>query len=146
MNRIILFVLLTLFLFIPLSASAISINCGMGPAGTCATSPIQGPGRVSSQSVSAGGTAVSVTIAAAQGVRAHIYSVEARCSAGASGLVITDGGTTIWSTSTNIVAQVNVLREWAHGLTGASNSAVVVTLNACSAGGIGTLMVQADQF
>ena len=145
-TRWILFAALMLLWAMPWSVHAMSISCGQGPAGPCATSSIQGPGRVTSQTVSAANTAVAVTIAAVQGVRGHVYHVEARCSAGTSSLTITDGGTTVWSTAAAEVGVVNYVRDWSHGLTGASNSAVVITLAACGAANTGTLMVQADQW
>jgi hypothetical protein len=81
-------------------------------------------------------------------MRAHIYHVEARCNTAAatSGLTITDGGTTIWSTvATEVIAANNFVRDFSTGLTGTTNSAVVITLAACTAG-TGTLIVQADKY
>ena len=123
------------------------IVCGHGTA-PCGTSPIQGFRLQNSQTTGAATTAVPITLAAIVGVRHHVYSVEARCNTAAatSGLTITDGGTTIWSTvATEVLAANNFVRNWSPGLTGAVNSAVVITLAACTAG-TGTLIVQSDRY
>lgn len=121
--------------------------CG-GGLSSCANSPTQGSIRFNSQTTGAATTAVVVTIAAMAGVRTHIYSVEGRCNTAAntSNITITDGGTTIWSTTAaEVLAATNFVRNWSPGLTATTNSAVVITLAACAAG-TGTLIVQADRY
>ena len=93
-------------------------------------------------------TAVVTTIAALANTRTHVYSVEARCGTAAdtSGITITDGGTTIWTTGiAEVVFGSNYKEKFNPGLTGATNSAIVITLATCTVG-TGTLIVQADRF
>lgn len=122
--------------------------CGFSSS-PCSSTPIQGNFLFNSQTTGAATTAVVVTIAAGgAGTRTHIYSVEGRCNTAAntSSITITDGGTTIWSTAAaEVLAATNYVRVWSTGLTGATNSAVVITLAACAAG-TGTLIVQADRY
>ena len=121
--------------------------CGVG-AIPCVNSLAQGATLFNSQTTGAVITAVTVTLTALVGIRSHVYSVEARCNTAAntSGLTITDGGTTIWSTvATEVLAANNFVRNWSPALTAATNSAVVITLAACAAG-TGTLIVQADKY
>ena len=129
------------------SIQAGTFECGMS-LGSCSTTPVQGNALQNSQTTGAATTAVTVTIAALPSVRTHIYNVEARCNTAAntSGITITNGGTTIWSTvATEVLAATNFVRTWPTGLTGSTNSAIVITLAACAAG-TGTLIVQADRY
>lgn len=128
-----------------ISYASEGIVCGHGLA-PCANSPIEGFRLQNSQTTAAADTAVVVTLAAITGVRHHVYSVEARCSAGTSGLTITDGGTTRWSTAAAEVGVVNFVRNWSPGLTGSTNSAVVITLATCGVGNTGILIVQSDRY
>jgi hypothetical protein len=108
----------------------------------------QGPNLFNSQTTGAATTAVTTTLTAVGSQRIHVYEVEGRCNTAAntSGITITDGGTTIWSTvATEVLAASNFVRTWPTGLTAATNSQVVITLAACAAG-TGTLIVQADKF
>ncbi len=111
-------------------------------------STVQGVTLFNTQTTGAATTAVVVTLAAAAGQRAHVYSVEGRCNTAAntSSITMTDGGTTVWSTAVaEVLAVSNFVRQWSTGFTGTTNSAVVITLAACAAG-TGTLIVQADRF
>lgn len=113
-------------------------------------SPVEGgsPTGTLFNSQTTGGvtTAVVTTIAASAATRTHVYQVEGRCSAATSSITITDGGTTIWSTgAAEVAAAVNFVRVFATALTGATNSAIVITLAACTAG-TGTLIVAADRY
>lgn len=128
-------------------SSAGNVVCGGGLT-SCTTTPVQSNALLNTQTTGAATTAVVVTIAAILNARAHIYSVEGRCNTAAntSSITITDGGTTIWSTAAaEVLAATNFVRNWSPGLTGASNSAMVITLAACAAG-TGTLIVQADRY
>jgi len=122
--------------------------CGTS-LGTCADTSVQGTGLLNTQTTGAATTAVTVTITAVTGSRAHIYDIEARCNTAAatSDVLVSDGGTTIWSSGllavTNAVPQFK--KSWPIGLTGATNSQVLITLAACTAG-TGTLIVQADRW
>lgn len=123
-------------------------ECGMS-LGPCSNTPVQGNQKVNSQTTGAATTAVTVTIAALANTRAHVYLIEARCNtAAATGdVLISDGGTTIWSSGplAVIAAQPQYRKEWPVGLTGSTNSQVLITLSACTAG-TGTLIVQTDRY
>ena len=139
---------LSLSMIVPVVSESANILCGHGTA-PCAGTPIQGPVLLNSQTTGGAAAAVTVTLAAVTGSRTHIYGVEGRCNTAAntSDITITDGGTTIWTSGplavTAAAPQYN--RSWPTGLTGATNSAVVVTLAACAAG-TGTLIIQADKW
>lgn len=120
--------------------------CGVGP-NPCIVSDVQGVGLFNTQTTGAANTAVAVTLTAAAGKRVVVHSIEARCGTAAdtSGLTVTDGGTTIWSTgAAQVLAAVNFVAKWSPGLTAATNSQVVITLAACTVG-TGTLIVQASK-
>jgi hypothetical protein len=108
--------------------------------------PIQGPTLFNSQTTGAANTAVTVTIANAASVRAHVYNVHAFCSAGTAQLTVTDGGTTIWGTLATEITTTRFEKRWEPGLTSATNSQVVVNLTTCGVANTGTLHVQADRF
>ena len=94
--------------------------------------PVQGPTLFNSQTTGAANTAVVVTIAAAASVRAHLYQSYAYCGAGGtSSLTVTDGGTTIWATQAAEIGIARFEKNWPIGLTGTTNSALVVTLATC---------------
>lgn len=129
------------------SSHAAQIACGAG-LGSCANSLVQSTVLFNSQTTGAATTAVTVTIAAAPAQRAHLYSVEARCNTAAatSNITVTDGGTTIFSSAAALTTtNSNYVKTWDTPLSSATNSALVVTWAACSAG-TGTLIVQADRY
>ena len=124
-----------------------NVTCGTGLT-SCGGTPVQSKSLFNTQTTGAATTAVTVTLAAITAGRSYIFAVEGRCNTAAatSGLTITDGGTTIWSTvGTEVIAATNFVRNWSPALTSATNSAVVITLAACTAG-TGTLIVQANQW
>jgi hypothetical protein len=127
---------------------AADMFCGMGVF-PCGSSPIQGMTLFNTQTTGAATTAVTVTLTAVVGQRSYIHSVEARCNTAAqtSDVLVSDGGTTIWSSGALAVtnATPNFRKDWPTALTGATNSQVLVTLAACT-GGTGTLIVQADKW
>ncbi len=103
-------------------------------------------GNTKNQEVTSGSAAaVSVTLTATPRTRAHLYTLSARCSAATAGVTITDGGTTIWSSSAAFVGTTTVSATWNPGLTGLLGNNMVITLSSC-AGGVGTLDVQGDVF
>jgi len=112
-------------------------------------SPTQGPNLFNTQTTGGAAAAVTVTLTAVASQRTHVYSVEARCNTAAetSNILVSDGGTTIWSSGPLAVtaAAPQYKKDWPTGLTGATNSQVLVTLAACATG-TGTLIVQADKF
>ena len=121
------------------------VGCGYSE-GACAITPVQSQNILNTQTTGAATTAVTVTLTPTAFGHAHIYSVEARCNTAAntSGLTVTDGGTTIWSTvATEVLAVSNFVRQFEPALTGKTGQVVVITLAACAAG-TGTLIVQGD--
>jgi hypothetical protein len=140
-------ILASILLLFPINSLALTNICGLGSY-PCGGSPVEGITLQNTQTTGAATTAVVVTLSAVQNVRHHIYSVEARCNTGAatSNLTITDGGTTIWTTAAaEVGSAANFVRVFGSALTGATNSQVVITLAACTAG-TGTLIIQADRF
>jgi hypothetical protein len=145
MNKLINTILMVLLFPVLSFAQDFQNICGLGSY-PCGTALVGGINLQNQQVVSAANTAVSITLSAVQNVRHHVHGVEARCSAGTSGLTITDGGTTIWSTVATEVGVVNFTRQWRTALTGTTNSQVVVTLATCGVGNTGTLSINADRF
>lgn len=143
MSRL-LFILLWFF-FIAVPASGGALSCGFGSA-PCASAPVEGFVLFNSQTTGAANTAVAVTIPAVLDVRAHIYEISARCSAGTSSLTVTDGGVTIWSTAAAEVGTATARYRFDVGLSGTRGSQVIITLASCGVGNTGTLIVQADRF
>ncbi len=117
---------------------------------TLAVSPVQGATLFNSQTTGAANTAVTVTIAAGAGVRAHVYFIRALCAAaGTANLTITDGGVTVFQSTAAEVTTTPFYLPMSSAqaaLTGNTNSAVVVTLGTCGVGNTGTLTVWADRF
>lgn len=110
------------------------------------TTPVQRGTLANTEATGAADTAVVATIAAVANARAHLYRVDARCSAGTSALTVQDGATTIWSTVAAAITTAQFATTWAPGLTGTTNTAMTVTLATCGVGNTGTLTVQADRF
>jgi hypothetical protein len=112
--------------------------------------PIQGGTLSNSQTTGAVTTPVTVTLVGIAGFRYHLWSVSARCGAGADTATITvaEGATTRYSsafTQGALVTENAFDKTWPTGLTIADGANLVVTLGACTAGA-GTLIIQADQF
>ena len=130
------------------NGSTVSLYYIFYPPGQAGPASAQPPGTVNKESTSAVNTAVSQTITANTGQRAHLYSVNARCSAGTAQLTVSDGGTQAWSTAATEVGTTTFKFQWNPALANswtASNN-LVVTLSTCGAGNTGTLDVQASVF
>lgn len=97
-----------------------------------------------SQATSGANAAVSITLTGVANTRWTIRSVNAFCSAGTSGITITDGGVTIFSTP---AAEVGTTRDAiVQALPSvAAGNTMVVTLATCGVSNTGTLQVTADQ-
>ncbi len=107
--------------------------------------PSQAGNTKNQEVVSGSGAAVSVTLTATPRTRARLYSWSARCGAASANVTVTDGGTTIWSSSAAFVGATTVSVTWNPGLAGGLGNNLVITLGACS-GGVGTLDVSGDVF
>jgi len=94
----------------------------------------------------ANNTAVTLTIPAAASQRGKIHSVSAFCSSGSASISITDGGTTIFTTENTFVTTTIKSLTWIPALTGALNSAMVITLSTCGVGNAGTLNTEVDRY
>ena len=133
---------------VPSYSNSASLMCGFS-LGPCSSTSIQGLNLFNSQTTGAATTAVVVTLTAVAQSRSHVYKVDARCNTAAatSDVTITDGGVTIWTSGLLAVGAVAPFYQmtWPTGLTGTTNSAVVITLAACTAG-TGTMIVQADRY
>lgn len=116
------------------------------PPGTAVPAGSQPPGSNNSESTSVANAAVTKTLTPAQGQRAHVFSVSARCSAGTAGLTVTDGATQIYSSGATQVSTTNFDKVWTVALAGSPNNAVAITLTACGAANTGTLDVQGSIF
>ena len=111
-----------------------------------ATIPTQAQNSKNQEVTSTANAAVSVTLTAPTGARAHLYGFAARCSAGTAAVTITDGGTTIWSSSAALISTTTTAVTWPLGLVGGRGQNLVVTLGACGGTALGTLSVQGDVF
>jgi hypothetical protein len=100
---------------------------------------------LNTETTSAVATAATVTITGISGLRAHLFSVSARCSAGTSAVTATDGVTQIWSTAAAEVGTTTFKFQWNPGLASSAGNSMVITLGSCGAGNTGTLDVQASQ-
>jgi hypothetical protein len=109
------------------------------PQGTIQFNPLNGEG------VSAANAPVTVTLTGSQTNRYAVYSVSARCSAGTSGITITQAGTTIWSTGAAEVTTTTFKFQWNPGLTLGPGQTLVITLATCGAANTGTLDTQVSQ-
>ncbi|MGH7252896.1 MAG: WD40/YVTN/BNR-like repeat-containing protein, partial [Nitrospiraceae bacterium] len=108
--------------------------------------PVQRATLLNTQTTGAADTAVVVTLAAIANARAHLYRLDARCSAGTAQLTVQDGAATIWTTPAATVGTAQFATTWGPGLTGTTNTALTITLSTCGVGNTGTLIVQADRF
>lgn len=100
-------------------------------------------GNTKNQQVTALAGSAVVTLTGAPRTRAHLYTLDAVCSAGTATVSVTDGGTTIWS---GLVTTTVFTKSWNPGLTGTLSSNLVITLTTCGGGNTGTLTVQADVY
>lgn len=99
-----------------------------------------------SETVGAANTAVAPVMNGSTGERGHLYSIDARCSAGTSNVTVTSGGINLFTTTAAEVTTSRLRLQWPMGLTGSYGSNLVVTLAACGVGNTGTLAVQMDRY
>lgn len=98
------------------------------------------------QTTAAANTAVVVTLTGVIGERWLLHGVDARCSAGTSGLTVeSPAGTTIWSTQAAQVTTTNFNHDWNTSLTANTGIGVVITLATCGVGNTGILIVQSSR-
>lgn len=104
-----------------------------------------------SSTTGAANTAVVATITAAVNQKAHLYSIQAYCSAGTSAATSTvvDNATTVHTFPIAAIPTAPAMLEkrWSPGLTSfANNTAMTITASACGVGNTTTLNVQADRW
>lgn len=117
--------------------------------GNIGVQPIEGITTFNAQSVSAANTAISITISGAASTRIHLYKISrATCSpTGIASLLITDGATAIWSSNIGVPSFPYALNEeWPVGLTGTTNTNMLIQVGACGAGNVSVVEYQADRF
>ena len=107
---------------------------------------VQPANTFNSQTTGGTNSAVTLTIAAANGQRGALYSLAARCSAGSASVTVKDGATDIFSTQSGAVTTSNFNPQWHTPLAASLNADLVITLSACGASNTGTLSVQASRF
>lgn len=96
---------------------------------------------------SAANSSVSVTITGVAGYQARLYAVDCFTSAGTSQITVTDGGTTIWTSSPGFCASSGLSnRTWTKSLDGAPGNTMVITAGSAGGGNTVTLSVEADSF
>lgn len=110
--------------------------------------PTQQGALLNSRTVSAANTATTITLTGVANTRAHLYRLQARCSAGSSFITVADGATTLYETDGGTVPSGTQYAEWdwTPGLTATTGNNLVITLASCGAGNISVLSVVADQF
>lgn len=96
------------------------------------------------QTTGASNTAVTTTITTSSSQIAIISKITARCSASTANITVTDGSSTIWSTSSTAVGTTNFTEQWETGLTSPLGADPIITLSTCGVGNTGTLIVQAS--
>lgn len=103
---------------------------------------------LNSSTTGAANAATIVTLAAVTNQRAHLYKVDAFCSAGTASLTIQDGATTIFTLTGAVPASPAHLDErfTPVGLTGSINTAMTITVSTCGVGNASTVNIQADRF
>lgn len=109
--------------------------------------PMQGKTLLNSATTSAVTTATTITLSATADERITVRLIEAWCNTAAatSSWSITDGGVAKFAEPLTILTTTpRIMPFGPTGLTAGTNSAVVITVNACTAG-TSTLIVLADR-
>ncbi len=125
------------------------VDNGSGPGNVVLWTGASAQGRtlLNNSVVGSSNVAVTVTLLGAANTRVHVYRVGAFCSAGVSSLTISDGAVVIYRSPINGVGLSEYIVDIGSvGLTGTLGNNVVVTLNSCGIGNVGTVNVVADRF
>lgn len=133
-------------IIIALCALCLALGLWLSVALADPVSPTQRGALANQELVSSGNTPASPTIAPGTTGRAHIYRLDARCSAGSATLSITNNGVQQWSTAVGSITTTNSTFQWNPPFTGGLGQTVGISLSGCGAGNYGTLDVQADSF
>jgi len=108
--------------------------------------PVQIGTLLNSQNSSAANTALTLTLTGVAGRRIHLYQISAGCTGGASTTFTVADGATVIDSGTVPANNMLVSQTWPVGLTASTGANMVLVVNACGAGNVGLLNVQADQF
>lgn len=107
---------------------------------------------LNSETAGAPNTAVTVTInrGSSDRLRSHLFTVNARCSAGTAQLTIQDSGNTgpftLFSSAATEVSTTSFFRQFHPGLASSPGNNIVVNLSTCGVGNSGTVDVQGSVF
>lgn len=112
---------------------------GMLPAGA------QPPNLSNAEATQTNAT-VTITIVPNTFQRAHLFSLNARCSAGTAGITVKDGTTIVWSSGAAEVTTTSFTKTWPIGYSASPGKNLVVALTTCGAANVGTLDVQGSVF
>jgi len=115
------------------------------PPGTAQPTGAQ-PANTSNTEATAVNATVTTTLTIVGFQRAHLFMVNARCSAGTAQLVVADGATTIFSTAATEVGTTSFRVPWNPALAGSPGNNLVITLSTCGGANTGTLDVQGSVF
>jgi len=110
------------------------------PPGEATPAPIQ-PAITKNSEATAVNATVTTTLTAIF-VRAHLFTLNARCSAGTAGVTVQDGATTIWSSGATEVGTTSFTKAFNPGLASSPGNNLVISLTTCGAANTGTLDVQ----
>jgi hypothetical protein len=116
------------------------------PPGAAMPATAQPANTNNTEATAAANTAVVTTLTVNSWQRAHLFSVNAKCSAGTAQLTVADGATTIWSSAATEVGTTSFPKSWNPGLPSSPGNNLVITLGACGAANTGTLDVQGSVF
>jgi len=113
------------------------------PPGTAAPATSQ-PAVTNNSETSAVNATASVTLTPQVFERSHVFSLNARCSAGTAGLAVVDTttSTNLWTSGATEVGTSTFKFQWNPGLAGAPGDVIQVQLTTCGAANTGTLDVQ----
>ena len=111
------------------------------PPGATTPAPIQ-PAQTKNSEVTAVNATATVTLTVIGSQRAHLFQLNARCSAGTAGVTVADGATTIWSSAATEVGTTSFTKTFNPGLAGSPGNNLVISLTTCGAANTGTLDVQ----
>ena len=107
--------------------------------------PSQPGNTLNQEKVSAVGATTVVTLGTPR-VRAHLASLDYRCSSGTAQVTITDGTTVIWTSPPSIVGTTVGTKAWYPPLASTLGNNMTITLGSCGSRATGTLDVQGHSF
>lgn len=104
------------------------------------------PTNTNNSEATAVNATVTTTLTIVSFQRAHLFLVNARCSAGTAQLAVADGATQIYSSGATEVGTTSFTKSWPVALASSPGNNLVITLSTCGAANTGTLDVQGSVF